>query len=98
VKTSISKIETRLVDGNTGESIIGSGDAIRYSNGLYGVSYEAVPGIKNAKVGDSINLCLLSIPENCPPGDNRGKVYGATNLRTGEKWGLPDSQHFCGGA
>ena len=26
------------------------------------------------------------------------KVYRATNLRTGESWEAPDSQHSCGGA
>ena len=39
-----------------------------------------------------------SVPENCPPGDDRGKIYKATNLRTNESWEAPDSQHSCGGA
>ena len=50
------------------------------------------------RVGDPVTLCLVSIPRNCPPGDDRGKVYSAANWRTQERWSLPDSQHSCGGA
>jgi hypothetical protein len=49
-------------------------------------------------LGDSVKLCLIFIPEDCPPGDDRGRFYRATNLRNGESWELPDSQHMCGGA
>jgi hypothetical protein len=43
-------------------------------------------------------LCLVSIPKNCPAGDERGKIYSATNLNTTAYWLLPDAQHGCGGA
>jgi len=43
-------------------------------------------------------LCLVSIPAGCPRGDVRGRIYRATNLRTGETWQAPDSEHSCGGA
>ncbi len=98
VKTTILRIETRLIDASTGQEIQGSGSAIEYGNGIYGVSYETVVEIENSKVGDQVNLCLVSIPEDCPPGDDRGKVYKAVNLQTGESWSIPDSEHFCGGA
>jgi len=97
-KTTVLKIGTRLTSGINGPDIAGSGSAINYSNGGYQVSYDTIPGIESSRAGDEINLCLISIPENCPAGDERGKIYKATNLRTGGSWELPDSEHSCGGA
>lgn len=98
VTTSISHITTRIFSGKNGEEIPNSGSEVIYSNGIAGVSYDTVQEIENSKEGDSINLCLVSLPQGCPSGDDRGKVYKATNLRTNESWTLPDSQHGCGGA
>ena len=77
---------------------VDSGTAISFTNGGGQVSYDYVPAIARSKVGDQVLLCLVSIPQNCPPGDNRGKFYSGTNLRTKDSWILPDSQHMCGGA
>jgi hypothetical protein len=96
--TKISEIGTRLTDGTTGHSIAGSGSYIAYSNGGKQVSYDTIQGIENSQVGDRVILCLISIPEDCPPNDDRGKNYTATNLRTGEAWRAQDSSHSCGGA
>jgi hypothetical protein len=90
-ETTIEDIGYRLGDPN-------SGSAISYANGGGQVSYDTIPEIHRSRVGDPVRLCLVSIPEDCPPGDDRGKVYSATNLRTGESWEAPDSQHSCGGA
>jgi hypothetical protein len=49
-------------------------------------------------VGDKVELCLVALPEDCPPGDDRGKLYAATNERTGESWEMLDAVHMCGGA
>ena len=68
------------------------------ANGVYGVSYEQVPAVQASRRGDRVITCLISIPQHCPPGDARGRVYTTTNLRTEESWTLPDSQHRCGGA
>lgn len=92
VTTTIKAIETRL------EGVPDSGDQVEYGNGLVGVSYERVPELHTARVGDRVNVCLTSIPKNCPPGDSRGKTYRATDLRTGRHWELPDAEHMCGGA
>lgn len=92
VATSIKEITSRL------EGMADSGSAIIYANGIYGVSYEMVPEIEHSKVGDKIELCLVSLPENCPKGDDRGKIYAAFNLRTQAFWELPDAEHMCGGA
>jgi hypothetical protein len=75
-----------------------SGSAISYVNGGYQVSYDIVRGIQASRPGDRVRLCLISVPKNCPPGDARGRVYRATNLRSGASWTAPDSEHSCGGA
>jgi hypothetical protein len=75
-----------------------SGSAIAYANGGGQVSYDTIPEIHRSRIGDKVKLCLVSVPEDCPPGDERGKIYRASNLRTGESWEAADSQHSCGGA
>ena len=92
VRTEISELGSRL------EGTPDSGSAIAYANGVTGVSYDVITAIRRSRVGDPVTLCLVSVPRNCPPGDDRGKVYSATNGRTKERWSLPDSQHSCGGA
>jgi hypothetical protein len=97
-KTKIKSVETRLVDGSTHKPIPDSGSAVRFVNGGYQVSYDTVPAIEHSKKGDAVRMCLVSIPKNCPKGDDRGRVYKTTNLRTHKSWSLPDAQHMCGGA
>ncbi len=92
VTTSVKSIGTRL------DGIADSGSAIEYANGLYQVSYDIIPEIAESKAGDPVTLCLTELPQDCPPGDDRGKIYKATNLRTHRIWVAPDSEHSCGGA
>lgn len=97
VRTSIKSIGTRLEDGSN-RPIPGSGSALEYADGGYGVSYSTIPAIERSRRGDPVRLCLVRIPTGCPKGDDRGKEYRATNLRTHQSWTLPDSEHSCGGA
>ena len=90
--TTIKEVGTRL------EGISDSGDAVSYANGGYQVSYTTIKGLKGSRAGDPIRLCLTSLPDDCPPGDDRGKTYKATNLRTHKSWEESDSEHSCGGA
>lgn len=90
--TTVKQIESRL------DGMPGSGSAISYVNGGYQVSYDTIPGIQSARAGDQVKLCLVSIPRDCPAGDVRGRVYRATNLRSGKSWTAPDAEHGCGGA
>jgi hypothetical protein len=92
VITKVSEIGTRL------EGMPDSGTSITFSNGISLVSYDTVPQAVASKPGDKVRMCLKSVPQDCPPGDVRGKVYSVTNLRTKKKFTLPDSQHQCGGA
>ena len=76
-----------------------AGSAVYYANGKYGVSYDYVPELsERAKEGDKVQLCLVAKYVDCPKGDDRGKTYRATDLRTGGTWTLMDSEHICGGA
>jgi hypothetical protein len=90
--TTIKDVGTRL------EGVADSGDAVSYANGGYQVSYTTIKGLKGARTGDAVKLCLMTIPDGCPPGDDRGKVYRATDLRTHASWEASDSEHMCGGA
>lgn len=92
VATTIASIGTRL------EGIDDSGDQVTYANGVLQVSYAKIKGLKGARVGDPIRLCLTIIPDDCPPDDTRGKIYRATDLRTHKSWEESDSEHMCGGA
>src|SRR5579872_7417715 len=97
-RTTIKDVTTRLVDGATNQPIPGSGSAVTFANGGYQVSYDTIAAIVQSRPGDSVTMCLASIPKGCPPGDKRGIVYKTTNLRTHGTWTLPDSEHSCGGA
>ncbi len=90
--TTVKQIESRL------EGVPNSGSAISYVNGGYQVSYDMIPAIQVSHPGNSVRLCLVSIPRNCPSGDTRGRIYRATNLRTGGTWTAADAEHSCGGA
>jgi hypothetical protein len=71
---------------------------VSFANGGAQVSYDEESGITHSKRGDPVYLCLMKIPTGCPRGDDRGKIYTTTNLRTLGSWTLPDSEHSCGGA
>ncbi len=74
------------------------GTTVQYDNGGFQVSYEFNPDVAASRIGDQVVFCLVSIPKNCPPGDDRGKIYSATNLRNLRSWIMSATQHSCGGA
>jgi len=94
---------TRIVDiadrfGEDIDASTESGSSVSYRNGGSQVSYDKEGALVRSRVGDMVKMCLSSIPQGCPPGDERGRTYKVENLRTGEKWELADAQHMCGGA
>jgi hypothetical protein len=96
--THVRQVTQRLEDGVTHRVIPDSGSAVTMANGVYQVSYDQVGAVNRSRRGDAVWICLMTLPRNCPPGDNRGKLYTTTNLRTEESWTLPDAEHGCGGA
>ncbi|CCE07382.1 conserved hypothetical protein [Bradyrhizobium sp. STM 3843] len=80
------------------KGVIDPGSYVRYTNKDTQVSYEWDAALAHSKVGDKVRFCLVSIPKDCPPGDNRGRVYETTNLRTNGVWKMQDDPHMCGGA
>ena len=92
VETRVKEVGTRL------EGAPGSGSLVTFANGGVQVSYDQVPEVDQSRPGDRVSMCLVSIPKDCPPGDDRGRTYKTTNKRTGQSWTLPDSEHACGGA
>jgi hypothetical protein len=102
-QTFIEDISYRLAsldDNGVYIPMPGSGSAVTFANGGYQVSYDHVPAIHQSLREDPVRICLKFIPDcsEAKPGDERGKIYLTTNLRTGMSWELPDSQHSCGGA
>src|SRR5580704_4312942 len=89
--TAIKSIGTRL------EGVPDSGSAVSFEDGGYQVGYDRVPAIEQSKNGDPVRMCLVSLPRNCPKGDDRGRTYRTTNLRTRQSSSLADSTHMCGG-
>jgi len=90
---TIAVISTRLnekLPSRRPKSVDDGGSYVRYTNGNTQVSYEWDAALVHSRVGDKVRFCLVSIPKDCPPGDNRGRVYETTNLRTNEVWKMPD--------
>ena len=93
-RTRVTDVGGRL----EGDADFSSGTRVGFANGGAQVSYDRVPAIVASRRGDPVLMCLTSIPKHCPPGDDRGRSYTSTNLRTRGSWSLADSQHRCGGA
>jgi len=102
-ETFIKEIHFRLAAPEANGGYVGvpiSGSAIPFTNGGYQMLYDRVHAIHRSQPEDKSRVCLTFIP-NCSHvrhRDTRGRIYETTNLRTGERWLLPDSQHICGGA
>jgi uncharacterized protein YecT (DUF1311 family) len=92
VEDTASRFEGVPLGGRT------DGSSIAFADGVSVVSYGVEPAILKSRIGDKARVCLVSIPQHCPKGDDRGRVYSAANLRTGDRLKLPDSEHSCGGA
>jgi hypothetical protein len=92
VSTTIAQVTTRL------EGIRDSGTAVIYADGHAQVSYDRVPSATRARRGDTVRLCAIEVPFNCPPKDFRGVVYQATDLRRHLTWTMRNAEHGCWGA
>jgi hypothetical protein len=92
-------VTTRIAElGGRLEGASDSGTAVCYANGGTQVSYAVSRIVRAWRVGDRVKMCLTEVPDECPPGDDRGKVYAVTDLRTGTRWEASVSEHGCGGA
>jgi len=81
-----------------GEPMMDQGTYVQYQNGAEQIDAEWNAGVAHSKLGDPVRLCMVWKPKKCPPGDDRGRIYKATNLRTNETWQMSESWHSCGGA
>jgi uncharacterized protein len=95
----IQQVGTRLGDGTqpVGDDY-GSGSAVIEANKAMQVFYDQIPAVDHSRAGDPALVCLIDLPHDCPPGDDRGKVYGVADLRSLGAWSGPDAEHLCGGA
>ena len=69
--TLVKEVTTRLEEADD-KPVPGSGSTIIMANGVVGVSYEQLPEVDSARRGDAMVVCLVSLPRDCPPGDDRG--------------------------
>lgn len=92
--TAVKEVGTRLEDDPDQTS----GASISYEDGHYQVDYDSSPKTLGFNNGDPVQLCVVSLPTNCPPGDHRGIEYKAVDLATQRSWAAADSEHGCGGA
>lgn len=81
-----------------GDPIMDQGTYVQYQNGAEQTDADWNAGVAHSKIGDPVRLCTVWKPKKCPPGDDRGRIYKATNLRTKETWRMSESWHSCGGA
>lgn len=95
-RTRIDKVSTRFGEplnfSNRDDGIV-----IGYENGGHQVSYSR-EGLRDILAGHEVVICLMSIPRDCPEGDERGRIYYTLDIETFTEWTMPDSSHFCGGA
>ncbi len=66
--------------------------------GLYAGEGDGFIASANFAAGHRVQACLLALPTDCPPGDQRGKRYRLVDLQTGAKVEGLDAWHRCGGA
>jgi hypothetical protein len=99
--TTITSITDRFgADLAPGASKKGAdkGTIVRFSNSGVQVSLAKERAVVRSQIFDKVNMCLVEIPRDCPAGDERGRLYKTTNLRTGENWSLRNDIRSCGGA
>ncbi len=108
VDSFVDEKTTRFEDAVPGEA--GGEVNISFANGL-GVYITDVPYLspndnpdkhlyhsQDFIKGDKVKICLIAVPVECPPGDDRGKVYSVTNYKNKKSFKGIDSWHSCGGA
>jgi uncharacterized protein YecT (DUF1311 family) len=108
VDTQIVGKNTRFEGATPGEeggeiSVSLANNVSLYLSALPHLSQDINPNAYMARTmdfaeGDTVRLCLVSLPEDCPPGDDRGKIYSVTNLKNQMSFTGVDAWHSCGGA
>ena len=72
---------------------------VAFANGVHLVGDWGSPKVAaHQHVDDPVQVCLISTPTGCPPGDDRGKRYRVFDQKQQKAYVLADSLHVCGGA
>jgi uncharacterized protein len=97
VFTKIDQVHPRVGDGSPEQpEDYDAGTGVDFANDGYQVSYDREEALMQSKPGDTVTMCLVSMPHRCPPGEDGGRGYFTTNQRTHLSWAMYDSQHACG--
>ena len=92
--------ETTVLGVGTRLNIVEAGGvSISFENGVFLTSYADVLVVQNQRPGDKVRVCLVEVPVDCPPGDDkRGWKYSVYDYNQNETYVMYNSQHTCGGA
>lgn len=69
--------------------------ALQFTDGVIQGFDSDMLGHVETRVGDPIQLCLVSFTRDCGDDDVAGRTYATGNLRTGAAWTLPDLRASC---
>lgn len=97
VRTRIESVTTRFGNALSSNNVQ-EGIAIRYAAGLGVVDYDRSWRMDHLAPGHDVVVCLMSIPFDCPQGDDRGRLYYNYHPGAQIQWIMTDTQHMCGGA
>ncbi len=67
-------------------------------DGIGLVSYDRVGAAEDQRPGDRVQICVVSRPMDCHPGDRRGSLFRVHDPGRGTSFMIVDAQHGCGGA
>ena len=91
LNTSVVSVAARNPDYPAG------GSTVTYASGGQQVS-STISNLSMVSAGDSVIVCLVTVPEGCPSNDHRGTIYSGADLVSGLAWREPDSDKTCGAA
>lgn len=69
--------------------------ALQFTDGVVQGFDGDMLGHVETRVGDPIQLCLVSFTRDCGNNDVAGRTYATADLRTGAAWTLPDLRASC---
>lgn len=69
--------------------------ALQYTDGVIQGFDSDMLGHVEVRVGDPIQLCLVSFTRDCGDDVAPGRTYATGDLRTGAAWTLPDLRSSC---
>ncbi|HXQ47534.1 MAG TPA: lysozyme inhibitor LprI family protein [Caulobacteraceae bacterium] len=74
------------------------GSIVSYTSGGQQVATNGASSLNSLQPGESVIVCLVTLPEGCAPNDSRGTIYAGAAVGSGSAWREPNSDKVCGAA